>query len=637
MCGIAGAVSFKYPDHFCLQRFSVALECLALRGPDSHGIYKDGNLRLGHRRLSIIDTSSNGNQPMTDPGNRYTIVFNGEFFNFLEHRQELEKNGVQFQSHSDTEVLLHLYMNEGPACLSKINGFFALAIYDQQEQTLFLARDRMGIKPLLYFKHDDYFVFASEQKALTALGIPLEIDPITLRHYFQLNYVPGPWSMVKGVRKLQPGHYSLLHLQHPSKGEHQPEIAWYQIPELPTKEGVKLSYDKACEGLYERLDAAVERRLISDVPLGSFLSGGVDSSIVCALAAKHVKKLHTFSIGFSDEPHFDETRFAEEVAAHCGTEHRVFRLKTDDLLDDLNEVLNYLDEPFADSSALAVHILSKETRKEVTVALSGDGGDELFAGYQKHRAEWMIRQRPAAAFVARSIAPFFGSVKGSRQSKIGNRIRQLHRFAEGSALSAQERYWRWCSLATAGDVTQLLLANQEEFLFHSNERTAHLTRYMSSDKDFNQVLLNDTCLVLPDDMLTKVDLMSMANSLEVRVPFLDYTVVEWAFSLPSEYKIDAVHQKKILKDSFRQLLPTGLFERKKQGFEVPLLRWLRGNLAPLLDELLNEQFIIAQGIFNPETVRSLRRQLHSNQPGEATARIWALLVFQYWWRKTIKT
>ena len=372
--------------------------------------------------------------------------------------------------------------------------------------------------------------------------------------------------------------------------------------------------------------------MISDVPLGAFLSGGVDSSIITALAAKERGDLHTFSIGFEDEPHFDETRFARSVAKHCGTTHREFHLKSTDLVNALPEVLDYFGEPFADSSALAVYILSRETRKYVTVALSGDGSDELFAGYKKHRAEWLLRNYRWLAPVSKVTSPVLGKLKGSRQSISGNFLRQIHRFAEGVAVSPAARYWRWCSIASYTQSMDLLLDHSDELKTQSLRRSGGFTEYVQG-KDFNEVLQADVNLVLPYDMLVKVDLMSMANSLEVRTPFLDKGVVEFAFSLPASYKIDRSKQKKILGDTFGHLLPAEVFNRNKQGFEIPMLRWLRRDLKPMLDELLDEAFLHKQGVFKVSAVKKLRLELNSDHPGEATARIWALLVFQHWWIK----
>jgi len=625
MCGIAGIIS-NNPNHPTIQSFPNALDSLSKRGPDATGIVIDGGTILGHKRLSIIDTSTAGNQPMKDVSGRYTIIFNGEFFNFKDYYPELKADGIEFTSHSDTEVLLYLYIKYGKTCLDKVNGFFAFCIYDSLEKSYFIARDRMGIKPLLYTIHDNAVIFASEMKVLLSLGVNRTIDRTSMHLYFQLNYLPGENSILENIKRLLPGHYLAFKLDTIFEFNAIKQYCWYEVPYIENT--IITSYKQASDELEKRLEAAVNDRLISDVPLGCFLSGGVDSSIITALAAKHTDKLKTFSIGFSDEPQFDETRYAQEVASHCKTEHQAFHLKSNDLLEALPNVLDYLDEPFADSSALAVFILTKETRKEVTVALSGDGADELFAGYRKHRAEWMFIEQPRLAKVARLISPVLSSQQGSRQSAIGNKLRQIHRFAEGASLSEAERYWRWCSISAWEDVDKLLKGTEEKLI---SLRVNELTHTIN-DRDFNSVLLNDCKLVLPYDMLVKVDQMSMANSLEVRVPFLDKRVVEWAFQLPPEMKIDKKQQKKIVKDTFKHLLPKDFFERKKQGFEVPLLNWLRADLSPLLDKYFETNFIEEQGLFNEAEIVRIRKKLYSKHPGDATAKIWALLVFQHWYK-----
>jgi len=631
MCGIAGIASFSEKGNLFLDKIESATSCLQQRGPDASGIYKHQQVALGHRRLSVIDTSALATQPMHDVTNRYTIIFNGEFFNYAEHREQLIKAGSSFRTHSDTEVLLHLYIKEGPACLEKINGFFALAIYDSIGQTLFIARDRMGVKPLLYFRDNDKLFFASEMKALTTMGIPRELDKASMLAYFQLNYIPSPHTIYKNIHKLSPGSYLLVDLKH---NQIEQETVWYQIPYKPENQLHVSAYEYSKTQLIQLLDKAVERRLVADVPLGAFLSGGIDSSIIVALASKHVKKLNTFSIGFKDEPHFDETQYAQLVADKYKTNHTVFNLTTDELFASLNSALDYLDEPFADSSALAVNILSKETRKHVTVALSGDGADELFAGYNKHRAEWILRNNKLQRTFINMSAPVVSIFQGSRGSKLSNNLRQLHRFAEGSKLNAKERYWRWCSFANeqtvAGIFKEGWLADNSEYLKRKNKTLEHL----SDDGDFNQVLLSDMQLVLVGDMLVKVDQMSMANSLQVRNPFLDYEVVNFPFSLPSHFKIDAASQKKILREAFKDMLPTQLYNLPKKGFEVPLLRWFKTELKSLItDHLLQDDFIVDQGIFNLHEIRKLKQQLFSQNPGDIHARIWSLVVFQYWWKK----
>mgnify|MGYP003346292415 CR=1 FL=1 len=391
MCGIAGIVSLTDLETGRLSLMEKALPLLHRRGPDANGIYHAPHLVLGHTRLAILDTSTSGAQPMSDPEGRFTIVFNGEFFNYREHRDELIRRGVHLQSTSDTEVILHWYKLEGAKCLERINGFFALAIYDAEEKTLFVARDRMGVKPLFYYYDEKQFCFASEMKALMAMGIPKEIDRSSLATYLQLNYIPSPHTIFKSVCKLETGHY--LNINQIGSTAEISKVCYYEL-EKEIKEQPKInSYEAAKKEFRQLMTDAVNRRMIADVPLGAFLSGGIDSSVVTGIAAKQTDRLKTFSIGFKDEPMFDETGFALSVSKKHKTEHTVFNVSNDDLFNIVFEVLDYLDEPFGDSSALNVYLLSRETKKKVTVALSGDGADELFGGYNKHMAEWRIRNR----------------------------------------------------------------------------------------------------------------------------------------------------------------------------------------------------------------------------------------------------
>ncbi|MFN8145019.1 MAG: asparagine synthase (glutamine-hydrolyzing) [Bacteroidia bacterium] len=637
MCGITGVLAFTEPGKSSLKKIDDALNCLEKRGPDARGIYTDQHVAFGHARLSIIDTSPAGFQPMTDASGRYTLIFNGEFFNFKEHRDFVLSKGIHLKSESDTEVLLYLYILEGTRCLERINGFFAFAIHDKQEDTVFIARDRMGIKPLLYYQDENQFLFASEMKAMIALGIPKELDPASMLCYFQLNYIPGPASIFKGVFKLEPGHYFYLNLRHPEKNTKQ---CYYSIPLPETNKSAhktSLSYVQQQARFRQLLDESVARRMISDVPLGAFLSGGIDSSVIVSLASKHTDRLKTFSVGFRDEPLFDETEFANLVAERCKTNHTVFKLSNDDLFQHLFDVLEYIDEPFADSSALNVYILSKETRKHVTVALSGDGADELFGGYNKHEAERRARNGGLSTSLLKASAPLLKLFPQSRNSKSMDLFRRASRMAEGLRLNPKDRYWRWAAFENEEEVALLLRINirtkNSEYAYRKNEILKHIT----SQKDIQDVLYTDMHLVLVNDMLTKVDLMSMANSLEVRVPFLDYTVVDFAFSLPASSKIDADGRKKIVRDTFRQDLPDELYTRKKKGFEVPLLKWFRNELKTLInDDLLSESFIESQGIFHYAEILKLKKKLFSVNPGDTHAKIWALIVFQYWWKKWMK-
>ena len=627
MCGIAGIFELNPGTNDHRERIEHATGQLFRRGPDCNGFLEKPGICLGHTRLCIIDTSEAASQPFSDPSGRYTLIFNGEIYNYRQLRQQLEQKGIRFTSGSDTEVLLHWMITHGSSGLDHLQGFFAFALYDKQQHSILLARDRFGIKPLLYHWAQGTLAFASEMKALTALGIPRLLDMASLELYLQLNYIPAPWSIFREVYKLLPGHYMQV-----TDGEfaihryYQLELPTpFSPPEIP-------SYDDAKKLLREKLEAAVVKRLVADVPLGTFLSGGIDSSIITALAARHIKGLNTFSIGFRDEPMFDETRYARMVAKMHGTNHTEFSLTTDDLLGCLTEVMEYTDEPFADSSALAVYILSKETRRQVTVALSGDGADEMFAGYNKHMAEYKARQGGTIASALQHLHPVLKHLPQSRNHPLTNKIRQLYRFGQGMSLNPADRYWEWATLARSRQAARLL--GQNDLSREAMDRKNKLLQHITPDGDLGQVLYTDMHLVLPNDMLTKVDLMSMANSLEVRVPFLDHELVNWVFTLPGHYKIDRNGRKKILRDAFREILPEVLYQRNKQGFEVPLLRWFRHELKDMITgDLLSDDFVREQGVFNAEEVSKLKNSLFSSNPGDAAARIWALLVFQHWWKK----
>jgi asparagine synthase (glutamine-hydrolysing) len=466
-------------------------------------------------------------------------------------------------------------------------------------------------------------------KALLQYDIPKELDYTILHQYLQLNYIPQPQSILKGVSKLKQGHYMVCS----SKGI-ECYLPYYEIT-IDKNSYNKYDYPTAQHKLIEHMDISVQERMISDVPLGAFLSGGIDSSVIVALASRHTNKLNTFSIGYADNPFFDETKYAKLVADKYETDHTVFSLTTNDFLEHVFEVLDYLDEPFADSSAIPEYILCYHTRKHVTVALSGDGGDEVFAGYNKHAAEWKIRQASLLNTLVKAGAPLWKALPRSRNHKITNLFRQLHRFAEGANLSIKDRYWRWASFNTGPQATALLSESSRakvDFIEGGKVRNEILRHFDTGD--YNEVLQTDMDLVLLSDMLVKVDMMSMANSLEVRSPFLDYKVVDFAFSLPVQYKVDGSMKKKIVQDAFRSMLPEEIYNRPKHGFEIPLLDWFKKDLWSLInDDLLEKGFVEQQGIFSPTAIEQLKKKLHSANPEDSHATIWALIVFQYWWKK----
>ncbi|ELR72770.1 Asparagine synthetase [Fulvivirga imtechensis AK7] len=629
MCGITGVYAFNMVGRVSMINVSNSTMTLAQRGPDFQGSYHDNIVALGHRRLSIIDTSACGHQPMSDHSERYMIIFNGEIFNYKELREQLVSKGVTFNSETDTEVLLQLYITEGKSCLEKLNGFFAFAIYDKEEQSLFLARDRMGIKPLYYLEDENRVLFASEMKAILAYGIDKTLDYEALYTYLQLNYIPAPKTIFRDVKKLLPGHSLYIR-----NGKVTTEC-YYQIP-YKKNSHTSLSYDDQKKKLAQLLEGSVQKRLVADVPLGSFLSGGIDSSVIATLASRHKPDLHTFSIGYSDEKFFDETHYARLVAKKIGTEHTVFSLTNYDLYRHVHDILNYIDEPFADSSAIAVYILSKETRKHATVALSGDGADEVFSGYNKHAAFLKMINAGSAATTVGALTPLWSILPKSRGNALTNKFRQLHRFGKGMKLSAKERYWQWAGYAAENEAIKLFTNDALSALNRQKYQSFkdQLLQYIPEGGDINDILYTDVRLVLPDDMLTKVDRMSMANSLEIRVPFLDHEIVEFAFSLPADSKINSQLRKRIVQDTFRDLLPTELYNRPKKGFEVPLLKWLRQEMkSTIKDDLLADHFIQQQGIFDVKTVQKLKRKLFSANPGDVHARIWGLLVFQWWWKR----
>ena len=567
---------------------------------------------------------------MWDETGRYCIIFNGEIFNFQDLRKSLESRGVTFRSQSDTEVLLKLYIAEREGCLPMLNGFFAFCIYDKQSQSFFIARDRYGVKPLLYLFDEDKFIFASEMKTILQYGIDKTLDLTSLVTYLQLNYIPAPHTIFKGVRKLPAGHYLTL-------SERRLDVKqWYSIPYDPAVLDNTLSYTDAKVRFAALLEASVQRRLVADVPLGAFLSGGIDSSVVTGLAARHKPDLHTFSIGFRDEKFFDETHYARLVARHFNTRHTIFPLTNQDLLQHVDALLNYIDEPFADSSAINVFILSKETRKHATVALSGDGADELLAGYNKHEAFDRMLHPGLKEHAISMLGPMWSALPKSRNNPMANIIRQADRFAKGARLSAPERYWRWAAFTDLWEATSLLTPEiagrfyQEDF----ERRKEGVLHRLSSSHSINEILLTDMELVLQNDMLVKADSMSMAHGLEVRSPFLDYELVNFAFTLPATFKIKGGSRKRILRDAFRDMLPAKLYHRPKKGFEVPLLKWFRKELKTMIvDDVLSQSQIESDGIFNYKEVGNLLRKLFSNNPGDVHARIWGLVVFQWWLKK----
>ena len=623
MCGIAGVIAHTVEAQKYLDAIHAATAAMDKRGPDQAGIFTDNQIALGHKRLSIIDTSSAAQQPFTDKSGKFTLVFNGEIYNYQSLKTALLAKGHTFISSSDTEVLLYHLIEFGVEDgIQNVDGEFAFAFFDHEQKQLHLVRDRFGVKPLYYFQDKVATCFASELKALTKFPFTKKLDKAALQAYFHLNYIPSPLSIYEGVKKLMPGCSMTINFDGSTSIR-----TYYAVPENNQS---SLSFEQAKKQLRTLLESSVERRMVADVPLGTFLSGGIDSSIITAIASQQTNKLQSFSIGFADEPLFDETAYARLMANRLQTEHTVFSLRNSDLYAHLFDMLDYLDEPFADSSALAVYILSKETRKHVTVALSGDGADEIFAGYNKHAAELKIREKSLTNILLKQTQFILPYLPKSRNSSLGNRFRQLEKYVNGLRWSAPERYWQWARWAGLTEQGLLKPAFTDENAYQAIKQDC----LKACNENFESVLRTDLRLVLENDMLVKTDRMSMANSLEMRVPFLDHAIVDFAFSLPTDYKINKVHRKHILKEAFADYLPQELFNRGKKGFEVPLLRWFQGELRSLIeDDLLSESFIQQQGIFNYSIIKAVKDKLYTNSPNDAVEQIWSLVVFQIWWKK----
>ncbi len=624
LCGIAGIWLNGRCGEPEVEGILRAIKAIQRRGPDAQAHLVYHQAVFGHARLSIIDTSARSNQPMQDCSGRYALVFNGEVYNYKELANYLHGTyNIQFVTSSDTEVLLYGLIHEGAAFISKINGFFSFGFYDGETHTLLAARDRFGIKPFYYAPTTDNLVFSSTLGAVMEMIKVRQIDFQSLAAYLQLSYIPAPATMLKGVSKLLPGHLLIRN----SAGIQIEK--WYDF--IHTEKEKEVAQNPVAT-FSAALDESVRKRLVTDVPLGTFLSGGLDSSVITLLANRHQPSLPAFTIGFPDEPYFDESSYAAAVALHLGAKHHVIPVYSRDLDERLHHVLDSFDEPFADSSAILVNILSEYTRGEVKVALSGDGADELLGGYNKHKA---LLRSVNKDFVNTTLLGFGSALEvlpESRQHQLFDKLRKLKRYSRGIRLDFAERYYLWASFTPESSVRELTLPGKLDFTRHKviNDLLQTL-----DTNDFNSVLAADFQLVLPNDMLYKVDSMSMNHGLEVRVPFLDHQLVEFVFGLPANQKITPQGGKLLLKKAFSDVFPAGTFDRKKRGFEAPLGHWLNTVLKPQLDTYLDADFISRQGIFRIEALHQLRNRVKSKNPGDSPYTLWAILVFQHWYKKYV--
>lgn len=624
MCGIAGRYNYASAQPVDPRTIRSMCEAIAHRGPDDHGIFVDGPVGLGHQRLSIIDLSESGHQPMASADERLWITFNGEIYNFRSLRRNLELQGYSFRSTSDTEVILCLYSAYGASCLKLLRGMFAFALWDRASRQLLLARDRIGKKPLYYYLDGKTLVFGSELKAiLQNPAIAREIDYQGFCDYFKYGYIPDPKTIYRGIRKLLPGHYMLCS----PEGAKQVEY-W----DLSFRSRATGSDSSVADDLLALLKESVGLRMISDVPLGAFLSGGIDSSTVVALMAGHSKDaISTFTIGF-DERDFDEVQFARSIARRYGTRHREFTVRQN-VPAVLDTLVRHFDEPFADSSAVPTLYVSQLARRYVTVALAGDGGDENFAGYQKYHLDATENRIRACVprIIRRSLLAGLADIISHSHARLARRGATLLR-----ALATEPAHaFYLTNTEFNGSLWDDLLAEDTKKAIGDYDPYSVTRQYYEqadTDNHLSRMLYVDMKTYLPGDILVKVDRMSMAHSLEVRAPLLDQEILEFVASIPPALKYRDGQMKYILKLAVQSLLPPETIHRNKMGFSVPLGQWFRGELREVTAaNLLSPDARIANYFRQPEIKRLW--ELHQLEKRDLGCLLWTLLMFELWHRE----
>lgn len=640
MCGICGMLALKgqRPDENSLKQMT---QIIRHRGPDDTGTVIDGPCGLGNVRLAVIDLSSAAHQPMlvshnTSPGHpngkaKAWITYNGEVYNFGEIRSVLKASKHNFFSNSDTETLLRAYLQYGAKNFIKpFRGMFACAIWDSSLQKLILMRDRLGKKPLYYALTDDWFVFGSEIKAiLEHPAISRQPNEIHIPAYLAYGYPPAPETLFEGIKSLPPGHTLTINMSGA-----QPTVALeaYWEPPYPSAETDLRTEDNVAADLLAHLRWAIRMRLISDVSLGAFLSGGLDSAAIVALMAEESSKpVKTFSIGFAGEPSFDETAYAREVAARYVTDHHEFIVQPD-VIELADELVWHHDQPFGDSSAIPTYLISKLARQYVTVALTGDGGDELFAGYDRFRAAILTDsyERFVPPIAQRAIRGALGLFPESAQ--YGGIVRRANRFVDTLNMPVAEQYLSWVRYVSSRWVIDLLGPEAEaRIIEHWQELFG--SQHIESESDIVSHLLSlNLNTYLPDDLLVKADRMSMANSLEVRSPFLDHQMVNFAAHIPASLKLKKGVSKFILKKALQGILPAKIIERKKHGFGVPVGAWFRGKLRTYVQDVLLGQRATQRGYFRIEAVEQML-EAHIQGTTDLGQALWTLLTFELWMRR----
>ena len=627
MCGICGLVYSDSQHKVETHLLDKMNDVLSHRGPDGDGTYIQDNVGLGHRRLAIIDLVT-GEQPLSNEDKSIQIVFNGEIYNFPELRSSLESAGHTFRTHTDTEVIVHAYEEYGVNCLEHLDGMFSFALWDDRKKTLFAARDRMGKKPFYYTRNREGFIFGSELKSLLQHpSVKKEIDPVALHHYLTLQYVPDPYSIYKDIFKLPPAHFLIL-----KDNKYQIRRYW----DVVYKPKLQISENEAAEELHRILKEAVKKRLISDVPLGAFLSGGIDSSIVVTLMAELcTEPVKTFSIGFNYEA-FNELPYARAIAEKWGTEHHEFIVTPENAADIIPKLVRSFDEPFADSCAFQTYYLAQLTRQHVTVALNGDGGDETFAGYPRYWLDRYVKPYTALPrFITQDIIPKMVSQipEPSNIPIETNWIMGVKRLAQVAATSPKASIVRWGSYFSE-DMKQECLNDEMRVLVKGHQSDAFLSEFFDrayADSFLDRTLYTDLLNYLPGNNLVKMDRMTMAHGLEARSPLLDKKYVEFSACLPEKMKIKGRQTKYLLRKMQTDILPDNIRDRNKRGFAAPVEEWCKKDLRDLIQDSLLSPNSKIYDFFKPDRIQQM---VSDHQKGRINhgRRIWTLLILEEWYR-----
>jgi len=594
------------------------------RGPDDEGRLQDRELHFGMRRLSIIDLAE-GHQPIFDESRRYAVVFNGEIYNYRELRSELIAKGHQFRTNSDTEVIVHLFEDHREKCLDHLRGMFGIAIWDNQRRELFIARDRLGVKPLYYAQTKNDFVFGSEIKAiLQHPEVPARADLAGISDYLSLKYSPAPKTMFENISSLPPGHFMLVN---------ENGIKIQQYWDLPFAHESDITDNKFSDQEYEErllalLKESVRLRLRSDVPFGAFLSGGLDSSTIVALMVQELSTpVNTFSVGFGGEGEPDELPYAQAVADHFGCQHHTLRITADDFLNYAQTVLWHLDQPIADQATVATFMVAKLAREHVKMVLTGEGGDELFAGYARYEGErWSPYTTWMPRFVGASIRSISNRMPGLRRAKIA--VSALTRRDEA------DRFANWFPMFSDDAKEQLIRSHHADMKQGAGPLFAATLSHCKAREPLSRMLYADSKMWLPDYLLLRGDKLTMAHSLEARVPLLDHKLAEFAASLPSRLKLAGKKRKVLLRNVAAKLLPRQIIDRPKQGFPIPIEKWLQQEAKPLMLDLLNHESIQKRGLFNYGFVSRLIEQ-HISGFADHSIALWGLMSLEMWFRKFI--